>query len=31
MVAAPRQPHTLLVSALLDEAAMLADDFRGRR
>jgi hypothetical protein len=30
-VAAPREPHTPLVSALLDEAMALADDFHARR
>ena len=31
MVAAPRQPHTLLVSALLEEATALAAGFRGKQ
>ena len=31
LVAAPREPHTPLVQALLDEAMALADDFRARR
>ncbi|TIU21717.1 MAG: LysR family transcriptional regulator, partial [Mesorhizobium sp.] len=30
-VATPREPHTPLVSALLDEAMALADDFRARQ
>jgi hypothetical protein len=30
-VAAPRQPQTPLVSALLDEAMTLASDFRRER
>lgn len=30
LVAAPREPHTPLVAALLDEAMTLADDFRAR-
>ncbi|TIY05324.1 MAG: LysR family transcriptional regulator, partial [Mesorhizobium sp.] len=31
LVATPREPHTPLVSALLDEAMALADDFRARQ
>jgi DNA-binding transcriptional LysR family regulator len=31
LVAAPREPHTPLVQALLDEAMALADDFRAHR